>query len=272
MGSGDALGAQVLVQTSYFEQNVRELLYIITYNTGLATSVKERKKTEERPGQSYQPPRESCRRISSIRLLNRDSIDPTLRHRPPNRPLPSLKPLALPRPLHNPPAPISPLSFRCRHRSPSLKRIRRPSDLPLSASTFVKPFEEVDEGVYERYYEEEFEAWVGEGTGEGCGGADGDARICGEEGDCEAGVREGGGGVVRTDGEDGGAYGAGEDVSVPAVDDLCSYAKKILNRPAATKMNTEGRYLLVGKLLEIFRTRAVVVRPLSKRRRQKALR
>lgn len=149
--SGNALGVQVLVQTSYSEQIVRELLGVITYNTDLAT-VKERKKIGECPGQSYQPPRESCRRIS-IRLLNRNSIDPTLRHRPPNRPLPSLKPLALPRPLHNPPAPLSPLSpFRRSHSSPPLKRIRRPSDLPLPASAFVKPFEEVDEGIYERYY------------------------------------------------------------------------------------------------------------------------
>lgn len=167
---GDVFSARVFIQRSDSKRPVHVPKSNITYNMD--------RKNERRPEQSYQPPREPSR-ISSIRLLNRDSIDPTLRHRPPNRPLPSLKPLALPRPLHNPPAPLSPFSLRRRHISPSLKRIRRPSDLPLSASTFVKPFEEVDEGVYECYYEEEFEAGVGEGAGEGCGGADGDAGVGG---------------------------------------------------------------------------------------------
>lgn len=72
---------------------------------------------------------------------------------------------------------------------------------------------------------------------------------------------------MRSDGEDGGTDGAGEDVSVPAVDDLCRYPKDMLNKTAATRKNREGRYLLVGKLFKILRTGAIVIRPLSKRPR-----
>lgn len=54
------------------------------------------------------------------------------------------------------------------------------------------------------------------------------------------GVGEGGGGVVRFEGEDGGADGAGEDVGVPAVDDLCVFMVTLEKKNPPGKHGRDG--------------------------------